>query len=346
MAKTVFLPTENLDAWIKALAADRSVLAPVRDREAVVFGPVNNASAIELDQQAAESPKKAIFPQTEDLMRFKRVKTPDEPETLGLELEETIPTDKTVVFGARPCGIRGFAMFDRVYANDRVTDPYYKARRDNTHFVTIACADPMNSCFCHWVGSGPADDDGTDVLLVPVEGGYAARAVTKEGEAILELAQTETKKGVKGEADAVAKAAREKLGDAPNIGEVPGKIMEAFDDIEFWTEMTAACVSCGACTYLCPTCYCFNITDESRGLSGKRIRTWDNCMSHSYTQEASGHNPRPTKAHRMRNRVGHKFGYYPNLHEGTILCCGCGRCISRCPNSVDIRRIVMRVKER
>lgn len=346
MAKTVFLPEENLDAWIKAMAAERRVMAPVRDHEAVIYAQVNDASAVELDAQATESPKKAIFPQTETLLSFKRMKSAESPDALDIDIRESIEAEPTVVFGARPCGVRGFAMFDRVYDNKRITDPYYKARRDNTHFVTIGCDKPMNACFCHWMGSGPADEDGTDVLLVPVEGGYAARAVTDEGKKLLDLAETTTRKGVKAEADAVAKQALEAMSEAPDLSDVPAKIMDAFDNLDFWSEMTAACVSCGACTYLCPTCYCFNITDEAVGLSGKRIRTWDNCMNHNYTQEASGHNPRPTKAHRMRNRVGHKFGYYPDLHDGTILCCGCGRCIARCPNSVDIRRIVMRVKER
>jgi ferredoxin len=82
------------------------------------------------------------------------------------------------------------------------------------------------------------------------------------------------------------------------------------------------------------------MTDEQSGLQGKRLRTWDTCMSFEFTLEGSGHNPRPTKAHRLRNRMGHKFAYYPELHEGLIACCGCGRCIKSCPVSLDIRAVV------
>ena len=110
--------------------------------------------------------------------------------------------------------------------------------------------------------------------------------------------------------------------------------------MNFWRDQSAKCVSCGACTYLCPTCYCFTITDETTGMSGRRMRSWDACMHFQFTLEASGHNPRPTKAHRLKNRVGHKFSYYPTLHDGLIACCGCGRCVKSCPVSVDIREIV------
>ncbi len=136
------------------------------------------------------------------------------------------------------------------------------------------------------------------------------------------------------------------MGKPMDFAPAQDKLMALFDDMEFWGDVSAKCISCGACTYLCPTCYCFNITDEGAGLSGRRVRSWDNCMSHQFTLEASGHNPRPTKAHRLRNRVGHKFSYYPAIHDEVIACCGCGRCIKSCPVSVDIREIVVRAMER
>jgi len=117
-----------------------------------------------------------------------------------------------------------------------------------------------------------------------------------------------------------------------------------FED-DFWKEVAETCLGCGVCTYLCPTCYCFNITDDDLGLNSRRIRTWDNCMSHTFTLEGSGHNPRPTKAHRLKNRVGHKFSYYPDLHGGVMACCGCGRCIKQCPAGIDIRQIVKAAQE-
>jgi Fe-S oxidoreductase len=78
---------------------------------------------------------------------------------------------------------------------------------------------------------------------------------------------------------------------------------------------------------------------------GERIRSWDACMFFHFTLEASTHNPRPTRFQRFKNRVGHKFVYYPEKYEGVIACCGCGRCIRYCPVSVDISEIVNNLKD-
>ena len=118
-----------------------------------------------------------------------------------------------------------------------------------------------------------------------------------------------------------------------------------FDQTDYWMQMTAQCLSCGICTYVCPTCYCFSITDETQNLKGERLRSWDSCMFYHYTLEASGHNPRPTKLEAFRNRVGHKFSYIPERYEGLLGCCGCGRCIRSCPVSIDIRQVVGNLKE-
>ena len=103
-------------------------------------------------------------------------------------------------------------------------------------------------------------------------------------------------------------------------------------------------MSCGACTYLCPTCYCFNMTDEQAVNKGERIRSWDSCMFPHFTLETSGHNPRSKKAQRFKQRVGHKFVYYPEKY-GELACSGCGRCIRFCPISMEIGKVVARLAE-
>ena len=113
-----------------------------------------------------------------------------------------------------------------------------------------------------------------------------------------------------------------------------------FTDNAFWDKETVKCLSCGCCTFICPTCQCFTITDEGSQLDGRRLRSWDSCMTPLFTMETSGHNPRPTKANRMRNRVSHKFSFYPERYDGYFSCVGCGRCVVSCPVSLDIRHMV------
>ncbi|MDZ7838061.1 MAG: 4Fe-4S dicluster domain-containing protein [Actinomycetota bacterium] len=68
--------------------------------------------------------------------------------------------------------------------------------------------------------------------------------------------------------------------------------MNANFGAEAWKEVSKKCIGCGACTFVCPTCYCFDIRDEKDNQQGKRYRCWDFCTSYLYTLEASGHNPR------------------------------------------------------
>ncbi len=336
-----FLPARNLEPWLAELAGRAALLVPRQQGDAVVFAPYDPAHPPVLTRDATSPPKAAVFPACEELLRYATVKDPDNPGKDRVELTVPDPARPTLVFGSRPCGVRGFGVYDAVFDTDAVRDPYYAARRRATLFVSMACARPGNACFCNWVGSGPADPSGSDVLLTPVEDGYVAQAVTPAGEALLASALFQDAGEHAATAREVQAQALAAMDEAPDISGAPQALLDAFDDMEFWGAMSAKCLSCGACTYLCPTCYCFSITDEAKGGQGARLRSWDNCMSFQFTLEASGHNPRPTKAHRLKNRVGHKFSYHPGNHGGQIACCGCGRCIKSCPVGVDIREIVL-----
>ena len=345
-----FLAKAEVTRWLDALTGRAVVFAPMRDGGGVVFRAYAPGREVILDRVPATPPKAAVFPQNEELLRYRYEKDPENPGRTELNLRETLPDRAAVVVGARPCGAKGARIFDPVYDPESgepgMRDPYYAARRAQTLHVTVACTRAESTCFCRDVGGDPADPEGSDVLLTPVSGGFVAEAVTGRGAGLLDERFFTPAGERAAEADAAIERTRAALPEAHDYAGVPEALMAVFDDLDFWREQSAKCISCGACTYLCPTCYCFNVTDESSGLTGKRLRTWDNCMSFQFTLEGSGHNPRPTKAHRLRNRIGHKFAYYPRLHGGIIACCGCGRCIKSCPTGVDIRAIVQAAQER
>ncbi len=353
MSEKKFLKNESVIPFLEGLADGRQVLVPVCEGDAVVYRPFIKDCCPEFNRMPTVSPKEATFPRTETLMTFtqrKVVKVEGEGESEGeeqsiLELTEILPKDKAVVFGSRPCGARAKTIFSRVYETDDVKDPYFITRRDNTLFISLACAAPETTCFCTSVGGGPADTTGSDVLLIPVEGGFVAEAVTDSGAELLTSDLLTSGDDKSAETEVVIQNSLKLLTDADDFTGARDKLLELFDNDEFWEDMSAKCISCGTCTYLCPTCYCFNITDETTGNSGKRVRSWDTCMDYLFTLEASGHNPRTSKANRLKNRMGHKFSYYPSLHEKVIACCGCGRCIKSCPAAVDIREIVKSAQE-
>ncbi|HOJ71254.1 MAG TPA: 4Fe-4S dicluster domain-containing protein [Syntrophorhabdaceae bacterium] len=340
MIEIGFLKKENLQAFLKELAAKYTVYAPFAEEDIVSFKPLAEGRDICLDRPANLSPKSVIFPQYETLFKYSFLKKEDSPDKVDIKLEEQMDFKDTVIFGARPCDAKGFTVYDRVYKDSDIPDPYYTGRREKTVIIGLACPAPSPGCFCVSVGGGPADKEGSDILITELPSGYVFEPVTEKGKALMQSSLIEDGKASLQEAQKKQEETKNKVKNPFTKTGKPEISQKIFNEDEFWEQALSKCVSCAACTFLCPTCYCFNITDESRLKEGERIRSWDACMFFHFTLEASGHNPRPTKFHRFKNRVGHKFVYYPEKYNGVIACCGCGRCIRYCPVSVDISKVV------
>ncbi len=340
MGTLKYISEASLPKWLAELTAGCRVLVPTREGRVVL--PKAYAGGDLSFERATTAPKAAALPACEELLRYKKIKDPENPGASAVELDDSAKIENTLLFGFRPCDARGFTAIDRTYFEQGVVkDPYYKARREALAIATLACARPCSTCFCHWLGSGPDDPEGSDLMLTAVDSGYTVEAITDKGAALLKSPLLEDGAGKAEAARTACEAAKKLLSPKQSLENAAAGLNAVFSDKDFWIAMSDKCISCGACTYMCPTCTCFNITDEERGLEGSRLRTWDTCMASHFTRETSGHNPRTGKAQRWRNRAGHKFSYYPELFKGVPSCTGCGRCIMICPSSVDIRAILL-----
>lgn len=345
MADTGFIPKEKWVSFIEGLASKAQVWVPCVDGDTVIFRPYSKEQTLCFERPSNISPKGVIFPQSDNLFSFSFNKDPENPQKVMIELDTNKEFPKTVIVGSRPCDAKGFLIYDRPYTETTTPDPYYKGRREQTTILTMSCQTAWAGCFCVGVGGSPAQKEGSDVLITELEKGYFLEAITDKGREILQGSGMESGSAYEAEAKSKQEAVHSMVKDPFGADGKPMLPPEVLENDEFWQEELEKCVSCGACTYLCPTCYCFNITDEKTFEKGERIRSWDGCMYSHFTLEASGHNPRPLKGQRFKNRVGHKFVFYPEKYNGVIACSGCGRCIRYCPMSVDISEIVSKLQK-
>ncbi|HHX86570.1 MAG TPA: (4Fe-4S)-binding protein [Firmicutes bacterium] len=327
------------DKWTDFVAelARRNLQVPVEDQGVIKFATLPESPAPALEHCNTTVPPKAhLFPQTETLYRFQpgniKVETPS--------LEE-----ESVLLGVRPCDARAISIVERLFGGE-IDDPYFRRRRELVTLVGVACREPGINCFCTSVGGGPASTEGLDLLLVDLGESYYLQAVTGKGEALLEatrhLLQKAPEEAVNRKEQLVNQSA-EKIRRSIDLRGIPEGLPTLWED-PLWRDTAAACLGCGICTYLCPTCHCFDIQDELEGRQGRRYRNWDSCMFSEYSLHASKHNPRPTRRERTRNRINHKYNYFVQKF-GVIACVGCGRCINLCPVNIDLLEVLGLVKE-
>jgi sulfhydrogenase subunit beta (sulfur reductase) len=325
---------ERLPEWVDALLESYEVIAPRND---LSLEPIDSGSQVLLDlHNTVKSPKELFFAAREPLCTYKVDR--EGASVTNAEFEQGKPR---VLFAARPCDVASLPILDKLFSWD-YQDAFYQARRESTTIVSLACDQPDETCFCTSVGGSPTGEEGTDILLTPLGDVYHVRAVSERGATLVEQHVS-----LFDDATAAHEAERERLTEAWNNAVTKtldtSGLEEALSfDASTWETLTPHCVDCGACTFLCPTCHCFDIQDEGKRRHGERVRLWDSCAFKDFTRMPHGQ-PRPNHYRRYRQRLMHKFKYYPENFE-RILCVGCGRCIEHCPAGVDITDALNRAR--
>ncbi len=314
------------------LAGQGKLLLPVKEGPTVLFKEWTAGDEVALDAPtSAISPKDIFFPREETYMRY-RCRGP------VLELSAGEEFEPVTAFGVHPCDLKAFEMLDRVYLDQDPVDELYRDRRARTTVVALACFAPDPFCFCSVFGIDPVSAPGADVIahLDRQSGNLMLEAQTVKGEALL-----------KGDASLLTEANGQSYGPALvktadfglKLSGLSENLKGRFED-PAWDKLYKSCLGCGVCTYVCPTCYCFDVEDYGHEMAGERFRCWDSCMYGQFTLMAGGHNPRPSRKERIRQRFLHKLQYYPETY-GEIACVGCGRCLRSCPVNLDIVQAII-----
>lgn len=328
------------DDWNKALRdAAMKVFVPVKEGDFAGFQMLKDGVNPDWTYQNTRmSPKAIVYPQSERMFEYSLDESDPQAHVLKEAAKDFGPM---AVVGIRPCDAHAFQIVKRNFDNQEFRDPWWVKRYEATTFVGLGCIEPCASCFCVSAGGGPFGKSGLDVMLYDGGEGFTAVSFTPKGDDFLKSLKGGKPAGGKEEAllKGIEEKAAAKVSSRVSTDKLKDKVVNQLFGAPFWDGVAFSCINCGTCTYLCPTCWCFDIQDEVFGKQGDRIRNWDSCMFPLFTLHGSGHNPRDKKTARVRQRFMHKLKYYVDKYGDGIQCSGCGRCVRYCPVNIDIRQV-------
>ncbi len=332
----------NLEKLYSKINETMGLYIPIKKAGEVNFHVWGEGKEVSLETlKTVKSPKSAFFPQTENIVKFKN----DGGNIEVIDPRENFDERKPfVIFGVKACDYKAIEVLDNVFLADPV-DTFYQNRREKGIVVTLSCSRPEESCFCNAFGIDPTKPQGDVATYLDDEYLYW-EPITEKGKALTETIKEFLVLGGEEEVEKQAKATKEILEKLPfkdlDLSRFkPENLNDLFND-PAWTKMSEACLGCGTCTFVCPTCQCFDIRDFKTHKGVVRYRCWDSCMYSDFTLMAHG-NSRNTQMQRFRQRFMHKLVYYPSQNGGLYSCVGCGRCVNKCPQRLNIVKVVKKL---
>ncbi len=329
---------EKLDLLFAELAKNARLYLPVDTAAGAKYEEWSEGKKLSDALNTVRSPKDFFFPQTENLADFKM-----EGKTIEV-IDTREECEDFIIFGVRACDVKSFDILDRVFLAEPI-DTYYKNRREHGIIVSVACTRPAETCFCRTFGIDAASPAG-DIACHKTDDALYLDAKTDKGAAILASVASLTEECDTSAVDAQKEMISERMAKLPLAGLSAdafgdGKTSEFFNAPE-WAELSESCLGCGTCTFVCPTCQCYDIKDFNTGHGVKRFRCWDSCMYSDFTRMAHG-NSRNSQLERFRQRFMHKLVYYPTNNDGLFSCVGCGRCLAKCPINMNIVKVMKKL---
>ncbi len=327
---------------VDVLRRDREVYAPFEGRgRDTAFDVVTDANRDRLRIHLPNPyypPKRFVFPHIQRMLRIDEAAGRIEP------LHDERPR---AIFGIRSCDVAGIHHQDRFFLGGDYLDAYYERYRKSLFLVNVVCTDPArdidDDCFCLCSDTGPAARDHFDLQLMDLGDVFLAVAGTPAGEALFAepFFRTAT--------PAMVRRRREVLDDIRTRFRLSTSwysaavrfISQGTITDEAWEEIGNRCLECGGCSYVCPACNCFTVTDRRTGPETvERVRLWDACALGGFTRMAGGHNPRKAVHDRRNRRFFRKLAHYFIQRELSVACVGCGRCVNVCHGDVGMPSVV------
>jgi len=262
-----------------------------------------------------------------------------------------VKEEPKVLFGLKGCDLAAIKIWDNVFRDDPdYKDVFYSTARENTLLVGADCTGVCETCFCNLLGNKPYPKEGEfDLSISPVDGGFVLFVGNEKGKKAIDgFSMPQAEPDMLKKIEERRKNLLGKLNEQNKKFETKSEwreLVEKNPNSESWSKNGATCVACAACTYVCPTCFCFQIYDNTRP-DGKHERfiALDSCKYPRFSFMAGGLNPRGKLVERFKHRYNHKFFHY-HWRYGIYACTGCGRCIENCMGKIDMRKTLKDIEK-
>ena len=343
---TYVIDKSSLNILLEKFLEEYQVFGPTKPGADSTFDEINSIEQLHLDYiSTVLPPKKFFLPPQEAMFSFQiknRIFT-----TKELQLNK-----KTLILGIHPCDVHALLKLDKLFSGE-FNDSYYQNRRKNTIIVALNCVEPSEHSFCSSIGTGPFLKEGYDILLTDIGTKYLIELRSSATKRLISgLDLTEASKGDIQEKERRFKQMEKKIKKSINTSWLP-KIAKDKLDHEIWLDLAERggiagsfpCLSCGSCSLVCPTCYCFDVYDtlDLSLKKGKRIRELDSCQLLEYGEVALDMNYRRERKDRIRHWMLCKFSAAAGGRNSS--CVGCGRCIRVCPSKIDITEVAKELRK-
>lgn len=333
------IPKDAFFSWIDSLKKYYRIIGPVKAGNQTIFQEVDSSKRLYMNYTSTMlSPGKLfLYKPREELFRFNMHGK--------ISVKEIQPVaEKQIIIGVHPCDMNAIFYLDKTFLG-KYKDPNYRIRRENTIIISLNCTQVSPNCFCSSVGTGPFlnTNSNYDILITDFEDAYLVEIKSKRAEKLFKI-----KGKTAGMKEMKQKREKEKFLLSSFKKTIPMKGLDELfmKNIEHpvWQHTAEErCLSCSNCVMVCPTCFCYDIVDEtSMDIKAvRRFRHLDACQDIRFA-EVYGGNFRQRRAARLRQFVSHKLNQ--TSQYGVLGTVGCGRCITWCPTGIDLTEMAKEIQ--
>ena len=298
-----------------------------------LFAPVENEFSCDYVKLNAETIPDITYNKPKPVTPLKNFFLPIK-ENVTTSNNDSLPV---VILGAPNCDVMALAFMDQIYLDKEYDDPYYGERRERSTIISADCLSIQEHCHCTSYDIEPSGNSYADISMALIEEEVVLSVFNGKGEAFLQklgiIESTKPENGLLHTLQERQAEVKESLSrqnkNLPGYEET-GKLIRASQN-GLWKKYASDCVSCGACSAICPTCSCFLLIDRP---GFEKVRQLDTCQYPGFERVAGGEDSLGHLGDRFQNRYLCKYVYKPIKYD-LKACTGCGRCIETCIGQIN-----------